>query len=168
MSRPKGTAEELAGRRRAAVKLVQSGLSENEVARRLGCSSSSVCRWWQAFCAGGDSGLDPVSVAVPMFRGCKLDAEQRKQLKRCVKQGAAKHGFEDGCWTLPRLAELIRREFGVSYHWGSVSGLMKRMGLSVQVPRRQNRRRSKAKIASFKRRLTRRLAEKKAEIGASG
>lgn len=45
MMRPTGSAEVLAERRRRALRLLDEGLSLNEVARRVGCQASSVMRW---------------------------------------------------------------------------------------------------------------------------
>ena len=52
--RPKGSAEVLSDRRRRALQLVDQGVSLNAVARKLGCSASSVMRWRDQRSRGGD------------------------------------------------------------------------------------------------------------------
>ncbi len=44
----KGSADLLEGRRRRALVLWDTGLSLNEVGRRIGCAASSLLRWVQA------------------------------------------------------------------------------------------------------------------------
>ena len=56
MPRPKGSADLLSDRRRRALELLKSGLSLNEVARRIPCFASSVMRWRNAWRRrGGDA-----------------------------------------------------------------------------------------------------------------
>ncbi|MBI5568692.1 MAG: helix-turn-helix domain-containing protein, partial [Desulfomonile tiedjei] len=43
--RPKGSVEVLSDRRRRGLRLLDEGLSLNEVARQIGCPASSVMRW---------------------------------------------------------------------------------------------------------------------------
>src|SRR5258708_13662489 len=51
--RPQGSPEELERRRRRAVDLVKAGASITEVARRVGCSHSSVILWRDAVARRG-------------------------------------------------------------------------------------------------------------------
>jgi hypothetical protein len=49
--------------------------------------------------------------------------------------GPAAWGWdEDQCWTLARIAELVRRRSGVDYTLAGLDLLLHRMGWSVQVP----------------------------------
>jgi transposase len=48
-------------------------------------------------------------------RIAKLSDEQRKKLPELLRGGAKPYGFPDGKWTYARVAEVIRREFGVTY-----------------------------------------------------
>ncbi|WP_211170465.1 helix-turn-helix domain-containing protein [Pseudonocardia bannensis] len=46
--------------------------------------------------------------------------------------GPAAHGWPDQCWTLARIAEVIRRRFGVDYTLAGMDLLLHRIGWSVQ------------------------------------
>src|SRR6266496_700180 len=48
--------------------------------------------------------------------------------------GPAVQGWEDQCWTLARIAEVVRRRFGVDYTLAGLDLLLHRIGWSVQVP----------------------------------
>jgi transposase len=52
-------------------------------------------------------------------------------------EGAEAHGFKGELWTRKRVAVLILREFGVRYHPGHVSKLLKDLGWSSQEPERR-------------------------------
>ena len=56
----------------------------------------------------------------------------------------------DQCWTLARIAELVRRRFGVDYTLAGLDLLLHRIGWSVQVPARQAAERDEAAITAWK------------------
>jgi hypothetical protein len=53
-------------------------------------------------------------------------------------------------WTCERVAELIRREFGVRYHPAHVSRLVRALGLSLQKPARRADQRDEEAIEHWK------------------
>jgi hypothetical protein len=56
--------------------------------------------------------------------------------------GPAAWGWEDQCWTLARIGELVRERFGVEYTLAGMDVLLHRIGWSVQVPARRAAERS--------------------------
>jgi transposase len=67
----------------------------------------------------------------------KLTAGQKTHLVGLLEQGAAAQGFLGDVWTTKRVATLIRRAFGVSYHPAHVSRLLRQLDWSVQKPIRR-------------------------------
>jgi transposase len=68
-----------------------------------------------------------------------------------VAKGAQAHGFRGEVWTCERVAELIRREFGVSYHPAHVSRLLKKkLRSSLQKPERRADQRDEEAIDNWK------------------
>jgi transposase len=57
---------------------------------------------------------------------------------------------EDQCWTLARVAEVVRRQFQVDYTLSGVDLLLHRIGWSVQIPARRAAERDEAKVAAWK------------------
>src|SRR3954447_26005334 len=51
-----------------------------------------------------------------------------------AEKGAVAHGFRGEVWTWQRVAQVIKREFGVLYHPAHVSRILKRLGFSLQKP----------------------------------
>lgn len=145
--RPKGSAAELERRRRQAISLLEQGLRAAQVARALGTSRASVTRWRQAYQEQGC----PALVGKPHpGKPARLTVSQRKRLAVRLKRGARRHGYATELWTLRRVAEVIERHFGVSYHPGHVWYVLRSMGFSCQKPERRARERDEQAIARWR------------------
>jgi transposase len=118
-------------RRLRAWELHQQGWTGKAIARALGASEAAVSTWLKRARAGGVEALKrhPPPGATP-----KLTAAQRAQLPAILAKGAEWYDFIGNVWTTKRVAAVIKREFGVSYHPAHVSRLVRRMGLSLQKP----------------------------------
>lgn len=149
MPRPKGSADLLEDRRKRALTLLDRGYSLNEVGRRIGCAAVSVMRWRDARRRGGAQAL---KVRFSPGRPWKLDQAERKRLVRLLLQGATAHGWRTNLWTTARIAELVRREFGVEYHRDHIGRLLHNLGWSVQKPERRALERDEEAIAHWRRR----------------
>jgi transposase len=123
--------DKLERRRMKAARLLQKGLSQAEVGRRLKVSRESVRRWWNRMVVHGSmEALKKVSEA---GRKARLSGEQLSSLKSILRAGPAKSGFPDGSWTLKRVADVIEKNFGVRYHTGHVSWIIRnRLGATLQ------------------------------------
>ena len=134
--------------RLAAAELIEAGASDREVARRFRVSRMSVNRWRRALAAGGRAAL--ASRGAGGAR-CKLSPAQLCELQAALGAGPAAWGWdEDQCWTLARIAEVVRRRFSVDYTLAGMDLLLHRIGWSVQVPARQAAERDEARIARWK------------------
>jgi transposase len=130
MSRPLGTAAELERRRRRAVELYQQGESAPLIGRILGVNANSVYRWHRQ--AQQPSGLDARRHPGPRPG---LSDDQLHQLEGLLLKGAQAYGWANQLWTAARVAQLIRRHFGVDYHPEHVRKILKhRLGWTSQKP----------------------------------
>ena len=154
MPRPKGSPDLLADRRQRALALLKSGLSLNEVARRIQCVASSVMRWRDAW---RRRGADALKVRFSPGRPAKLMPAQRRRLVRLLLQGPLAHGYRTNLWTTARIVELITREFGVSYHRDHVGRLMHNLGWTHQKPETRATERDEEAIDRWKREDWRRV-----------
>jgi transposase len=128
-----------------AVRLVcRENWRASRVAKVLGCSTRSVQLWVQKS-AGGRR---PSALKTGKAPGAKpkLDAPAQQRLLKLLAAGPEAAGFAGQLWTCPRIAELIRREFGVSYHVRYLPALLKSLGWSVQKPRRRALERNQSAI----------------------
>lgn len=141
--RPKGSADLLQYRRRQALELYDEGRSLNEVARIIGCDPSSVMRWRDARAKGGEGALE---VRFSPGRPPKLTEGQKRKLERMLLKGPLAAGYRTDLWTTARIAEVIERAFGVSYHRDHIGRLLHQMGWSHQKPERRALERNQAEI----------------------
>ncbi len=134
--------------RLAAADLIKAGASDREVARRFRVTRMSANRWRRALVAGGRAALLSKG---PGGGPCKLSPVQVRELEAVLEAGPAVQGWdEDQCWTLARIAEVVRRRFTVDYTLAGLDLLLHRIGWSVQVPARQAAERDEAAIAAWR------------------
>src|SRR4029453_12925416 len=117
-----------------------------EVAEFLDVDPRSVRRWVAAHRAAGDEGLlaRPASGRPP-----KLTYTQEKIIRRWLADKPTEHGFTTDLWTGPRLAKLIRQEFGIQLHPWYLSTSLRARGFTPQNPRRGPRQRNPEVIAAW-------------------
>jgi transposase len=118
-------------RRFRALELHERGWLEVDIAEALGVNKGTVSRWLAAAEAEGPEALLGHSTA-----GCppKLTTTQLRTIPEFLSYGAEAYGFRGDVWTCARLAQVIRWEFGASYHKDHVSRLMKELGWTPQIP----------------------------------
>ena len=143
--RPIGSAAELERRRRHAVGLLERGESPTAVARILGVARPTLYRWRRQ--AERPGGLDPKPHPGPTPRLCD---GQLRELDGLLRLGAKAHGWHNRLWTAARVAQLIRRRFGVSLHPDHVRRFLRaRLGWTSQKPQRKARERKEEEIARW-------------------
>ncbi|MEQ9379358.1 MAG: IS630 family transposase [Pirellulales bacterium] len=123
-------------RRRRAMDLLDDGWLVKDVAAALGVTRKSVSEWKKAVRDGGRRALAAKPQHVPE---CRLSKPQQMKLKRLLRAGPRKAGFATDLWTLPRVAELVKRELGVSYHPSHLGRLLHALGFSCQKPQRRSK-----------------------------
>lgn len=147
MPRLKGSADLLEDRRRRALALCDTGLSLNEVGRRIRCAASSVLRWLRARRRGG---ADALRVRSSPGRPPKLGPTQRRRLVKLLLKGPLAHGYRTNIWTTARIAALIEHELGVRYHRDHIGRLMHSLNWSHQKPERRALERDEPAIERWK------------------
>jgi len=79
----------------------------------------------------------------------KLTAEQLAQIPDLLDRGAEAYGFRGQVWTCKRVAEVIRRTFGVAYHPAHVNRVLHALHHSVQRPVERAAQRDAAAIVAW-------------------
>lgn len=123
-------------RRLAAGRMFDQGRPQAEVAGKLGVSRQAVSRWHAQWRQGGLRALHGAGRA---GRKPKVQAGHLEELAAALIKGPRAHGWATELWTLPRIAEVLRRQSGVRCHPGHVWRLLQRMGWSLQRPARRAR-----------------------------
>src|SRR6266446_8679349 len=104
MGNPAGVRRDFAAlevRRMEAARLLRAGLSQSEVARKVGVHRQSVSRWAREL---EESGVRGLRRAKRTGRPPKLSPAQLRDLERALKRGPAAFGFASGLWTASRCA----------------------------------------------------------------
>jgi transposase len=134
------------GRRRRAWELKERGWKQQDIAAALGVTPGAVSQWLKRAREQGVEGLrrHPAPGRQP-----RLSAEQLAELPALVQAGAEAYGFRGQVWTCQRVAEVIRRTSGVSYHPAHVSRLLHAVRHSVQQPRTRATQRNERAIQAW-------------------
>lgn len=115
--------------RARGIRLLQAGVRQAEVARRLNVSRSTVHVWSKLLQADRYSPL----TFRKRGRPCALSADELVRLRHILEQPppASAHGGASR-WTLARVAERIRSEFDVSYSVSQVSRILHAIGWDIR------------------------------------
>jgi transposase len=135
-------------RRLQGVRLLQQGVPEAEVARRVGVHRQSVNRWAKALAKGGRPALKRAPRA---GRPPKLSMADRQRIVRGLKRGPEALGYRTGLWTAWRVADLIQRECGVKYSTVHAWRVLRALGWTPQRPAGRALERNEAAIQRWKR-----------------
>jgi len=144
--RKHGSPQELERKRFKAVKLSQGGMSNPDIAKVLEVSVRSVQDWIRIATANGAEAL---RAKIHPGKKPKLSVKQVEKLRSLILKGATANGFATELWTGPRVAQLIRDKFHVTYHNNYLPDLLQKMGFSCQKPERQARQRDDDAVARW-------------------
>ena len=135
------------GRRLRALELHEEGWSGKAIAEALGVTGGAVSQWLKRARQGGREALrsHPPPGPTP-----KLTEAQRVALPAVLAAGAEAYGFVGDLWTTRRIALVIKRVHGVSYHAAHVSRLMRQSGWTVQKPVKRASQRDEAQVTVWR------------------
>jgi len=134
-------------RRLRAWELHQKGWQQQDIAEALGVTPGSVSQWLKRGREAGPEALHSRRGGGPKPR---LSEAQLSALREDLTQGAEHFGFRGDVWTQPRVAALIKREFGVKYHPAHVGRILKKLGWSRQKPITRASQRNEAAIERWR------------------
>ena len=125
----------------------EQGWSGQAIAAALGVTGGAISQWLTRARAGGREALrsHPPPGPTP-----KLTEAQRAALPGVLAKGAEAYGFVGDVWTTKRIAVVIKRVFGVSYHPAHISRLMRQIGWTVQKPMLRASQRDEAMVAAWR------------------
>jgi transposase len=134
-------------RRKRAWELKKQGWKQKDIAVALGVTEGAVSQWITSGREGGEAAL---KAHPPKGAPARLSAEQKAQMPALLAKGAPAYGFRGEVWTASRVAEVIRRTFGVQYHRDHVGRLVREAGWSQQQPVQRATQRDEAAIQVWK------------------
>jgi len=133
-------------RRLRAWQLFEAGWKQADIARALGVTGGAVSQWIKTAKQSGAQALKQRKAKGPIPR---LSAKQYQQLDALLRQGAEAFGFRGNVWTQARVAQVIEKEFGVSYHPFHIYRVLRRLGWSQQKPVRRATQRNQQALEAW-------------------
>jgi transposase len=146
-----------------AARLLRQGVSQSEVARRLGVHRQSVIRWVRQLAQSGVAGLRRAGRA---GRKPRVGVAQLRAIERGLKRGPEALGYTTGLWTAGRVRELIEYETGVRYHEAHVWRILRKLNWSCQRPTGKALERDEEAIRHWKKYRWPRIKKKRSASGA--
>lgn len=145
--RPNERAKRLEARRLKAAAYFKEGKPQIWVAKHFNVSRPTVHDWYHRW---NKKGINALKATKPSGVKPKLLKSKLAPVEKILLRGPLKSGYPTDLWTLPRIAEVIKKETMISYHPGHVSKIMHMLGWSSQRPVRRARERDEKVIAEWK------------------
>jgi transposase len=120
--------------RKCGFEMLSKNVTKAEIARALDVEYKTVYNWELRLRKDGPDAWRDKEHPGPKR---KLTRWQRRRLVKILLRGAKRYGFENDLWTLKRVAQVIKREFNVTYNVTYVWCVLRDLGFSAQVPLKQ-------------------------------
>jgi transposase len=130
-----------------AANMFEQGLATDVIAAALQVDDQTVRRWRRVCNARGREGL---LSRQHQGRPCRMSQEQKQQLSALLLKKPIECGLDRYLWTQQLIADLIEREFGISYHHDHIGVILKELGFTHQKPMRRSRERDEARIQGWR------------------
>jgi transposase len=135
------TDEALQVLRLRALRGLELGYSEAELADLLGVRHETISRWWAAYAAEGLSSLPGGRTGRPLGSGRSLSDKQAARIRGCIDSHSPDElGIPHALWTRRAVRDLIRQEFGIDLAERTVGQYLRRWGYTAKKPSRHARR----------------------------
>ena len=146
------------GRRFRAWELKKKGWKQQKIAEALGVTKGVVSQWLKK---AEEGGIETLRNRKRSGAPSRLTPSQKSEIPELLSEGAESYGFRGEIWTCERVAEVIRRHYGVWYHPSHVSRILRSLRWSLQKPKRRAKQRKEDEIREW-------LEEKWPEIRKKG
>jgi transposase len=125
-------------KRKQALKLNKTHLSNQEIAKTLGVHYGTVCRWIREYNANGMRGIEiqKRGRAVGGYRTLSLEQEKETRAMLTTKT-PDDMGFNMRLWTRKGVALLIEKLYGIQMPIRTVGEYLKRWGFTPQKPKKR-------------------------------
>ena len=123
-----------------ALRGVESGYTETELADLLGVCQETISRWWTAYSTQGADGLPGRRSGRPQGSGRMLADEQASRIRALIDTKSPRElGLAHALWTRRAVGDLIRKEFGIDLADRTVGLYLSRWGYTPKKPSRRSR-----------------------------
>src|SRR3954469_2299083 len=123
-----------------ALRGIELGYSEVELADLLGVCHETISRWWTTYVAAGLDSLPGNRSGRPLGSGRLLTDEQARHIQEQIDHHSPQQvGIPHALWTRRAVRDLIRQEFGIDLAERTVGQYLRRWGYTSKKPQRHAR-----------------------------
>jgi transposase len=123
-----------------ALRGIELGYSEVELADLLGVCHETISRWWTAYAAEGLDSLPGNRSGRPPGSGRFLSDQQAKHIQEQIDHHAPQQlGIPHVLWTRRAVRDLIRKKFGIDLAERTIGQYLRRWGYTPKKPQRHAR-----------------------------
>ena len=124
-----------------ALRGVELGYTEVELAEVLGVCHETISRWWSAYVAAGTDALPGDRTGRPLGTGRLLSEDQAQRIRQCLDNYQPQAlGIPHALWTRRAVRQLIQQEFALDLADRTVGQYLRRWGYTPKKPSRRGRR----------------------------
>jgi len=123
-----------------ALRGLELGFSEVELAELLGVCHETISRWWTAYAREGLQALPGERTGRPLGSGRSLSVQQAERIQELIDHNSPeKLGIAQALWTRRAVRDLIRKEFDLDLAERTVGQYLRRWGYTAKKPARHSR-----------------------------
>jgi transposase len=123
-----------------ALRGIELGYSELDLADLLGVCNETISRWWTAYATEGLDSLPGGRSGRPAGTGRLLSDQQARRIKECIDHHSPEElGIAQALWTRRAVRDLIRKEFDIDLAERTVGEYLRRWGYTAKKPGRHSR-----------------------------
>jgi transposase len=120
-----------------ALRGIELGYSEVQLADLLGVCHETISRWWSAYRADGTDALPGNRTGRPLGVGRFLSEEQARHIRQRIDFDTPRNlGIPHALWSRRAVRELIQKEFGIDLAERTVGQYLRRWGYTPKKPSR--------------------------------
>lgn len=132
--------ETLAVIRLRALRGIELGFTQADLAGLLGVRQETICRWWTAYRADGQDGLPGPRSGRPEGSGRMLSDDQATRIKALIGGNMPRElGLSHALWTRRAIGDLIRKDMRIDLADRTVGAYLDRWGYTPKKPGRRSR-----------------------------
>ena len=118
-----------------ALRGVELGFTEAQMADVLGVTRDTVSRWWTAYASGGVEALPHDRSGRPLGSGRLLSDEQASHIQSLIDEKTPEQlGIPSALWTRRAVGKLIHKEFSIDLAVRTVGEYLRRWGYTPKKP----------------------------------
>src|SRR5438105_3600442 len=123
-----------------ALRGIELGYSEVDLADLLGVCHETISRWWIAYSANGLGSLPGGRTGRPLGSGRPLSDQQARRIRGLIDNNSPdKLGIAHALWTRRAVRDLIRKELKLDLAERTVGQYLRRWGYTSKKPARHAR-----------------------------